>query len=376
MPPKNLCYTWGGGAILSGAHEEIMKLSEKADIPVSHTLMANGVFPFDHPNYVGVLGMHGCYAANMAIQQCDVLVSCGARFDDRVTGALDKFSQKSKKIHIDIDPVNIGKTVQVDVPVVGDLKNVLQKITQAIKPAKHKEWSQQVKDWEEKHPFVVVPKKDELQPQYLIQEIHRITKGEAIVATGVGQHQMWAMQWYQCKRPRHYLTSGGLGTMGYGFPAALGAKFGNPDKTVVCFDGDGSFQMTMSELATSIHEKKKVIIVIINNFFLGMVRQWQEMFYKERYSSSDLSAVADGSSKKTKPDMNKMTYLPDFIKIAEAHGATGTRIFKNKEVESAIKKALDAKQTFIIEAMISPDEKVFPMVPAGAGLDEIIVDMA
>ncbi len=359
----------GGGAVLSGAREEIIALSEKAGIPVVHTLMANGAFPFDHPNYIGILGMHGKYSANIAMQKCDLLMSCGARFDDRVTGNLATFSKNSKKIHIDIDPANIGKTVAVDVPVVGDLKTVLKEIVKDVKAGTHKPWRKEIQEWEDKHPFAIKPGSDTLQPQFLISELHRLTKGNAILSTGVGQHQMWAMQWYQCKSPKSFLTSGGLGTMGFGFPAALGAKYANPDREVICIDGDGSFQMTMSELATAVHDGKKVIIVVINNYFLGMVRQWQQLFYKERFSSSDLSV---NGSQHTK----EHAYIPDFVKFAAAYDVEGIRIYKNDEVAGAIEKALKSKKSVLIEAMISPEEKVFPMVPAGAGLDDIIVDMA
>ncbi len=358
----------GGGAILSGAREEIIALSEKAGIPVVHTLMANGAFPFDHPNYVGILGMHGKYSANIAMQKCDLLMSCGARFDDRVTGNLATFSKNSKKIHIDIDPANIGKTVAVDVPVVGDLKVILKEIVKGVKSGSHKPWRKEIQEWEDKHPFAIKPGSETLQPQFLIQELHRLTKGTAIMATGVGQHQMWAMQWYQCKSPKSFLTSGGLGTMGFGFPAALGAKYANPDREVICIDGDGSFQMTMSELATAVHDGKKVIIVVINNYFLGMVRQWQQLFYKERFSSSNLSTNGEKSK--------EPVYIPDFVKFAAAYDVEGIRIFKNDDVAGAVERALKSKKSVLIEAMISPEEKVFPMVPAGAGLDDIIVDMA
>jgi acetolactate synthase-1/2/3 large subunit len=321
--------------------------------------------------------MHGKYASNTAMQHCDVLMSCGARFDDRVTGNLATFSKQSKKIHIDIDPANIGKTVPVEVPVVGDLKTVLAEIVKEIKPAKHAAWQKQIKEWDDKHPFQIKPAKDALQPQYLIQELHRQTQGEAIISTGVGQHQMWAMQWYSCKYPKSFLTSGGLGTMGYGYPAAVGAKFGNPGKTVICIDGDGSFQMTMTELATAVTEGVSVIIVIVNNYYLGMVRQWQELFYKQRFSASNLTAQgSDASGNGGAPANKELDYIPNFVKLADAYGVKGLRIFKNADVEGAIKQALASKNSFLIEAMISPEEKVFPMVPAGAGLDEIIVDMA
>jgi acetolactate synthase-1/2/3 large subunit len=372
---KPLLYV-GGGSILSGATQELIKLAEKADIPVVHTLMANGAFPFNHPNYVGILGMHGKYSANLAMQKCDVLISAGARFDDRVTGNLNSFSKNSRKIHIDIDPANIGKTVPVEVGVVGDVKLAVAGITERVKAAKHSDWRAEIQALEDKHPFAIKPGSKTLQPQFLIQELHRLTKGEAIVATGVGQHQMWAMQWYPCKSPKNFLTSGGLGTMGYGFPAAIGAKFANPKQVVICIDGDGSFQMTMAELATIVHENVKVIIVVINNYFLGMVRQWQELFYKERFSASNLTSTGDNTTASGKPEAGSLKYLPDFVKFVDAYGVKSARIFKNEEVEGAIQQALAASGPFLIEAMISPEEKVFPMVPAGAGLDEIIVDMA
>jgi acetolactate synthase-1/2/3 large subunit len=315
--------------------------------------------------------MHGKYSANIAMQKCDLLMSCGARFDDRVTGNLATFSKNSKKIHVDIDPANIGKTVAVDVPVVGDLKSILKELVDSVKSAKHAPWRKQLQDWEDKHPFAIKPETGTLQPQFLIQELHKQTKGQAILSTGVGQHQMWAMQWYPCLSPKNFLTSGGLGTMGFGYPAAIGAKFANPDKPVICIDGDGSFQMTMSEMATAVTEGAKVIVIVINNYFLGMVRQWQELFYKERYSASNLV-----DREKKDLDVSGLSYIPDFVKFASAYGVKSKRIFKNEEVAAAIKEALASDESFVIEAMISPEEKVFPMVPAGAGLDEIIVDMA
>lgn len=366
----------GGGAILSGAHEEIRQLSEKADIPVVHTLMANGAFPFNHPNYVGILGMHGRYSSNKAIQHCDVLISCGARFDDRVTGNVETFSKQSKKIHIDIDPANIGKTVPVDVPVVGDLKNVLKEMIRLVKKTHHSAWRKQIQAWENQHPFVVKPRENGLQPQYLIQELHRQTKGKAIVATGVGQHQMWTMQWYPSAEPRTFLTSGGLGTMGYGFPASIGAKLGNPDRTVVCIDGDGSFQMTMTEMCTMVLEGIKIILIIVNNCYLGMVRQWQELFYNKRFSATNLTEKGSYVHDEKGPSPMEKQYIPNFLKLASAYGVKGIRISDNSEVEGAIKEALVSKSSFLIEARINPEEKVFPMVPANAGLDDIIVDMA
>jgi acetolactate synthase-1/2/3 large subunit len=368
----------GGGTIYSGATAELRRLAEKGNIPIIWTLMANGAIPPAHDLAMGPVGMHGKYAANIAVQKCDLLIAAGARFDDRVTGHLEKFSPQSKKIHIDIDPSNISKTVRAHCPVVGDLKQVLAQLVEDIPQLDHAAWVKEIHEMDQKNPLTY-KQDDALHPQYVLQELHRLTKGDAIVATGVGQHQMWSMQWYQCNSPRHFLTSGGLGTMGYGFPAALGAKFAHPEELVVCIEGDGSFQMTACELATSTHEKKPVLVIILNNYFLGMVRQWQELFYGERYSSSCLGGEKSGSVSKDKmPHPSKDGYVPDFVKLAEAQGAVGMRISKKEQVTAALEKALqEVKQrTVVLDVLIDPYEKVFPMVPAGAGLDEIIVDMA
>lgn len=367
----------GGGTVYAGATGELRKLAEKGNIPVAWTLMANGAFPPGHVLAMGPLGMHGKYSTNMAMQKADLLIAAGSRFDDRVTGNLSKFSPNSKKIHIDIDPANISKTVHADCPVVGDLRQVLGELAEAVPSLDHSEWIKDIEEMDKKNPLVY--KEDNvLRPQYVIQELHRLTHGDAIIATGVGQHQMWTMQWYPCNQPRHFLTSGGLGTMGYGFPAALGAKFAHPEKTVVCIDGDGSFQMTASELATSAMEKKPVLVLIINNYFLGMVRQWQELFYNERFSSSCTGAAGGSVGKNTQPDPTKDPYIPDFVKLAEAHGALGLRVLKKEEFTPSLERALQEvkHRTVIMDVVIDPAEKVFPMVPAGAGLDEIIVDMA
>src|SRR4051812_22997781 len=367
----------GGGTVYAGAAPELKKLAEKGNIPVAWTLMANGAFPPSHVLAMGPLGMHGKYSTNMAMQKADLLIAAGSRFDDRVTGMLSKFSPNSKKIHIDIDPANISKTVHAHVPVVGDLRHVLGALAEAIPSLQHPEWIKDIMEMDKLNPL---PYKDDrvLRPQYVIQELHRLTKGDAIIATGVGQHQMWAMQWYQCNQPRQFLTSGGLGTMGYGFPAAIGAKFAFPDKTVVCIDGDGSFQMTASELTTSTMEKRPVLVLIINNYFLGMVRQWQELFYKERFSSSSLTSEGGMAAKDTQPDPAKVPYVPDFVKLAEAHGAVGIRVTEKDKLTASLERALEEvkHRTVIMDVVIEPAEKVFPMVPAGAGLDEIIVDMA
>ncbi len=369
----------GGGTILSGACEELRAFAEKMNIPVVTTLMANGALPYDHPLYMGPLGMHGKYSTNTAMQKCDLMISCGARFDDRVTGKLSSFSPHSKKIHFDIDPANIGKSVKVDVPVVGDLRSILKELIAETPKKEHKDWIHQIQAWDKEHPLSYKNnggKDATIKPQYVIQELHRLTKGEAIVSTGVGQHQMWAMQWYPCKEPRHFLTSGGLGTMGYGFPAAIGAKLAHPKKDVICIDGDGCFQMTMTELATTVTEDVKVIVIILNNYYLGMVRQWQELFYKERFSASCLVAEGGKRTKENEPDPKLIPYIPDFKKLADAYGILGMRITKTEEVTPALEKALQSKTSVILDIVIHPGDKVFPMVPAGAGLDEIIVDMA
>lgn len=367
----------GGGTVYAGASAELKKLAEKGNIPVAWTLMANGAFPPSHVLAMGPLGMHGKYSTNMAMQKADLLIAAGSRFDDRVTGMLAKFSPNSKKIHIDIDPANISKTVHAHCPVVGDLRYVLGELGEAIPKLEHADWIKEILEMDKKNPL---PYKDDavLRPQYVIQELHRLTKGDAIVATGVGQHQMWAMQWYNCNEPRQFLTSGGLGTMGYGFPAAIGAKFAFPNKTVVCIDGDGCFQMTACELTTATMEKTPVLVIILNNYFLGMVRQWQELFYKERYSSSSLASEGGSAAKDTQPDPSKVPYVPDFVKLAEAHGGLGIRVTEKGQLTSSLERALQEvkHRTVVMDVVIEPAEKVFPMVPAGAGLDEIIVDMA
>ena len=367
----------GGGTIAAGASAELLALAEKGNLPVVWTLMANGAFPPDHVLHMGPLGMHGKYSANTAMQKADLLISCGARFDDRVTGTLHTFSPHSKKIHIDIDPANISKTVFAHCPVIGDLKSVLGELSKAVPKLNHAEWISEIQALDDKNPLVY-KKDDVLRPQYLLDELHRLTKGDAIISTGVGQHQMWAMQWYWCNKPRNFLTSGGLGTMGFGFPAAMGAKFAFPDRTVVCIEGDGSFQMTASELATSTIEKTPSLVIVLNNFFLGMVRQWQELFYGERYSSSCLTTEGGLLAKKDEPNYLEDAYVPNFVKLAEAHGALGIRVIKKGQVTSALEQALKEvkTRTVVLEVIIDPTEKVFPMVPAGKGLDEIIVDMA
>ncbi|HRY29239.1 MAG TPA: biosynthetic-type acetolactate synthase large subunit [Elusimicrobiota bacterium] len=366
----------GGGVISSGASDALRRVAEKTDTPVANTLMANGAIPFDHPLALGPLGMHGKYVSNMALQHCDLLISCGARFDDRVTGDLKKFSPKSKKIHFDIDPACINKNVPVDVGVLGDVRRSLEKLLPLVSRKSHPVWRREIKAWDKKHPLSYRLGDGLVKPQHVIKTLHRLTRGEALVVTGVGQHQMWSMQWYQAKRPRHFLSSGGLGTMGFGFPAAIGAKLARPDRTVVSIEGDGSFQMTMTEMAIAVREHIPIVVILLNNYYLGMVRQWQQLFYNKRFSSTALTVKGANAADGKEPTPGRDPYVPDFMKWAAAYGIEGYRLTRNEQVEGALRKALAAKSPVLVEAIIPRDENVFPMIPAGMGVENIIVDMA
>lgn len=347
----------GGGVITSGAHRELKELAEKTKIPVTTTLMGLGGFPGTDELYLGMLGMHGTAYANYAIMEADLIIAVGARFDDRVTGRLDAFAPTAKIIHIDIDPASISKNVKVDVPIVGDAKHILgQLIKEIAKFPDTLEWLKIIEAWKKKHPLYY---KDagKIKPQYVIDQIYQATKGKAIITTEVGQNQMWACQWYKYDQPRTYISSGGLGTMGFGFPAAMGAKVGCPDKIVFDIAGDGSIQMNIQELATCVCNKIHVKVAILNNGYLGMVRQWQELFYKKRYSYTQL-------------------YNPDFVKLAESYGALGIRVDKREEVYPAIEKALAIDNVVFLDFHIEPEENVFPMVPAGEAINRIIGGLA
>lgn len=352
----------GGGVIMADASEVLCELAHELDIPVATTLMGLGAFPANGDLWLGMVGMHGTYAANMSINHADLLVCVGARFDDRVTGRLQDFASHARIVHIDIDPTSIRKNVEVDVPVVGDCRQALEGILEICRAkmadtdwsGMHADWLQTVHEWKASHPLAYT-RNGHIKPQQVIEAMYAITKGDAIIATEVGQNQMWAAQFYTFTKPRTLLTSGGLGTMGYGFPAAIGAQFAFPDKLVINVAGDGSIQMNIQELATVVQNKLPVKVVILNNGHLGMVRQWQELFYNRNYSHTNMEAQ------------------PDFVKLAEAYGAEGYRISKPEELEDVLRKALTSPNPAFIDVMVEREENVYPMVPAGAALDEMLL---
>ncbi|MBI1821411.1 MAG: biosynthetic-type acetolactate synthase large subunit [Nitrospirae bacterium] len=346
----------GGGVVLSNAYDEIKELAELTQIPVTMTLMGLGAFPGTHPLSLGMLGMHGLACANWAVHDCDLLIAVGARFDDRVTGKVSEFAPNCEVIHIDIDPTSIRKNFKVDVPIVGDVKSVLKELNEVIKnsfignedlKALRKPWMAQIGQWKKERPLQYHQEADVIKPQFVIEKLYELTKGNAIVTTDVGQHQMWAAQFYKFNQSRTFLNSGGLGTMGYGFPAALGAQAAFPEKLVINISGDGSIQMNIQELATAVVENLPVKVAILNNRYLGMVRQWQQLFYENRYSSSYLDQS------------------PDFVKLAEAYGAVGLRASRPDEVEGVILKALKVKGPVVMDFVVDSNENVYPMVPAG-----------
>lgn len=342
----------GGGVVSGGAHAELIKFAETINAPVTPTLMGISAIPGNHPLNLGMLGMHGTATANFAVTECDLLIAIGARFDDRVTGKVEAFAPKAKVVHIDIDPAEIGKNVAVDIPIVGDVRMVLENILEKVKPKKNPEWLKQIDGWRKEYPLKY--DSDKLNPQRVIEEINAITKGDAIICTEVGQHQMWTAQFYQFTKPRSLITSGGLGTMGFGFPAAIGAQVGNPDRLVIDIAGDGSFQMNIQELGTAVANQIPVKVVILNNFYLGMVRQWQEFFFNKRYSGTVL-------------DQN-----PDFVKIAEAYGAKGFKITEVNQLRSTLKEAFETPGPVVVDCHVEREENVLPMVPAGGAIHQMI----
>src|SRR4030065_2430431 len=354
----------GGGVILSGGSKELRELAEFTDIPVTMTLMGLGSFPGTHKLSLGMPGMHGTYYANKAIQESDLLIAIGMRFDDRVTGKIDAFAPHAKIIHIDIDPTSIRKNVRVDIPIVGDVKRVLTVVNKVLKEEVKEQWAEvrkawlkQMDAWKKERPMTYTYSDEVIKPQFVVEKIHELTKGDAIIATEVGQNQMWTAQFYKFDKPRNLLTSGGLGTMGYGFPAAIGAQLAHPNKLVIDIAGDGRIQMNIQELATAVINKLSVKVAILNNRYLGMVRQWQELFFSERYSHTKLDES-----------------VPDFVKIAEAYGAVGLRATKPGEVEPVLKERFKTKRTVFMDFVVDWKEKVFPMVPPGAPIDQMLFE--
>ncbi|OEU70670.1 MAG: acetolactate synthase, large subunit, biosynthetic type [Desulfovibrio sp. S3730MH75] len=353
----------GGGVISGGAEDELTWLAKSLNIPVTATLMGLGSFPGNDPLWLGMLGMHGTYAANMAINNADLVLAIGARFDDRVTGKVDTFAPKATLVHIDIDPTSIQKNVAVHVPLVADCKSALSALKAEMEPnldavkaeEDHAVWVRQVQQWSETHPLRYKKGGKHIKPQYVVEKVYEISKGDAIVATEVGQNQMWAAQFYKFKKSKSFLSSGGLGTMGYGLPAAIGAQMAFPDKLVVNIAGDGSIQMNIQEMMTAVCNNLPIKIVILNNGYLGMVRQWQELFYNRNYCETCMDAQ------------------PDFVKLAEAYGAVGFRVTEEKYVVPVLTEAFALPKTCIIDIRVDPEENVYPMVPAGASLTDMLL---
>ncbi len=342
----------GGGVVIAGASRQLSEFADKANLPVTMTLMGLGCYDQKKPNSLDMPGMHGSAYANYAIQNCDLLISVGARFDDRVTGTLKTFCPNAKIMHIDIDPASIAKNVNVDIPVVGDAKKILAKLTEFVEHKPRKLWFEQISEWKNRFPFRYDKDSDRIKPQEVIEKLCEQTDEDTLITTGVGQHQMWTAQFYKFSKPRHLITSGGLGTMGFGLPAAIGAQVANPGATVVDIDGDSSFNMTMTELSTAVMYKLPVKIVLLNNGYMGMVRQWQELFYGKRYSQSSL-------------------INPDFAAVANAMGVKGIVVDKKADISSALSQMLAEKGPCLVDFRIDPEENVWPMVPAGKALDEM-----
>lgn len=340
----------GGGAVASGAWEEVRRLSHNLQIPVTDSLMGKGVFSGEDPYYTGMLGMHGTKASNLGVTKCDLLIAVGARFSDRVIGNPRNFARNAKVIHIDVDAAEINKNILVDCSIIGDAKEILKQLNERLSPCKREEWIEYMEQLKAKYPLKY--RQEGLTGPAIIEELYRQTKGDAIIVTEVGQHQMWAAQYYKYNMPRTFLSSGGLGTMGYGLGAAIGAKMGNPDKIVINVAGDGCFRMNMNEIATATRNNMPLIQVVVNNQVLGMVRQWQTLFYEGRYSNTVLQDKVD------------------FVKLAEAMGAVGIRVTTKEELPKAIAKAIELNTTVVLDCIIDSDDKVFPMVPAGANIED------
>jgi acetolactate synthase-1/2/3 large subunit len=374
MDAKRPVVMAGGGIISSDAADDFRKFINKSRVPVTTTLLGLGSVDPENELWLGMPGMHGTFQANYALTECDLILSIGARFDDRVTGKLDAFAPDAKVIHVDIDPTSISKSVGVDIPIVGDAKSIIPELTKNVKECQIDEWRNLCKKWADEHPASYVQEQDgDIKPQYVIEKISELTKGDCIISTEVGQNQMWAAQYFKFKHPRTFLTSGGLGTMGYGFPAALGAQVACPDKLVIDIAGDGSIQMNIQELATIAVYNLPVKIIILNNGYLGMVRQWQELFFDRRYSSTCLlrDETCPPECKGVR-DKTCHKYIPDFVSLAKAYGVNGVRVDSVGAVEDVLKQELFNGKPSVIEFVISREENVFPMVPAGKAINEIM----
>ena len=353
----------GGGAILSDAAVPLTELARELNYPVTNTLMGLGAYPATDPQFVGMLGMHGTYEANMAMHHCDVLIAVGARFDDRVTGNIEKFCPQAKIIHIDIDPASISKNVKVDIPIVGCVDNVLQAMLDEVRNSKRQPdgnalqaWWEQIEEWRSKDCLKYDQDSDTIKPQAVVEALYKVTGGDAFVTSDVGQHQMWAAQFYKFDKPRRWINSGGLGTMGFGLPAAMGVQLAYPDDTVACITGEGSIQMCIQELSTCLQYHLPIKVVNLNNGYLGMVRQWQEFFYQKRYA------------------MSYMESLPDFVKLAESYGHVGIQITNKADIEGALHEAMQLKDRLVfLDFLTDKDENVYPMIPAGGGQNEMIL---
>ncbi len=363
----------GGGVITSEASAELTAFARKTGIPVTLTLMGLGAFPGTDPLFLGMLGMHGTVAANQAVSECDLIVAIGARFDDRATGRVSKFAPKAKIVHVDIDPASISKNVLVDAPVIGDAQEILQEMLKVAEPPPIDSWREELMGLKRDNPLTYARDCPVIKPQYVVQKIYELTGGEAIITTEVGQNQMWAAHYFRYDHPRTFLSSGGLGTMGYGLPAAIGAQVAFPDRVVFDIAGDGSIQMKIQELATAVLNELPVNIAILNNGYLGMVRQWQELFFDKAYAFSCLGQRRSCPRQCNNPDEGCPPYVPDFVKLADAYGAMGIRVEDPGDVEGAILEAIHSPKTVILEFLVAREENVYPMVPAGAGINEIMI---
>ena len=367
---KKPLFLAGGGVNIARANEVFTEVVEKTEVPVVTTIMGRGAVPTDHPLYIGNLGMHGAYASNMAVSECDLLFSIGTRFNDRITGKLHEFAPNAQIVHIDIDTASISRNIHVDVPIVADALEAVTKMNEYVEHCETKKWRKQIAEWKEEHPLTMKNRVD-MGPQDIIEEINR-QFDNAIIATDVGQHQMFTTQYIEITKNKQLITSGGLGTMGYGFPAAIGAKLGNPDKDVIAISGDGGMQMNIQEFATAVLEELPLILCVFNNEYLGMVRQWQKLFYGKRYSMTNLKS---GALFRRTNGQEMPEYTPDFVKLAESYGAKGIRVMKKEDIAAAFEEAKkNTKTPTLIEFVINPEELVYPMVQPGGTLEDLIMD--